>query len=216
TAETRAPQRSAISISSSPKRPHSPTTTRSPGSTTDVMAASSAARPAPETGNARSFSVSNAKRVSAVTSFMMAVDSGSNWPSTGVDIARSTRGSAIEGPGPSRMRGPGRSSRTPRPYPKQRFACQPEKNGRQCDTLTTAQMNGMDRTAFIRTFGGVFENSPWVAEQAWTARPFADVAALHATMCDAVRKAPRARQLELLRAHPDLAGRTARAGAMSA
>jgi len=77
-------------------------------------------------------------------------------------------------------------------------------------------MNGMDRTTFVRTFGGVFENSLWVAEQAWTARPFADVAALHAAMCDAVRKAPQTRQLELLRAHPDLAGRAARAGAMSA
>src|SRR5262249_58248997 len=82
--------------------------------------------------------------------------------------------------------------------------------------VTRGEMKGMERPAFVRTFGGVFENSPWVAEHAWTARPFADVAALHATMCEAVRKAPRARQLELLRAHPDLAGRAARAGAMSA
>ena len=113
TAETAAPQRSAISMSRSPKRPHSPTITRSPGSTIDVMAASSAARPVPETGNARSLPVSNAKRVSSITSFMIAVNSGSNCPSSGVDIARSTRGSAIEGPGPSRMRGSGMSSRTP-------------------------------------------------------------------------------------------------------
>ncbi len=35
-------------------------------------------------------------------------------------------------------------------------------------------------------------------------------------MCDAVRGASRARQLALLGAHPDLAGRAARAGAMSA
>src|SRR5204862_83419 len=66
------------------------------------------------------------------------------------------------------------------------------------------------------TVGGVFENSPWVAEQAWAAGPFADVTALHAAMCDAVRGASRARQLALLGAHPDLAGRAARAGAMSA
>ncbi|OLB10023.1 MAG: OHCU decarboxylase [Candidatus Rokubacteria bacterium 13_2_20CM_69_10] len=74
----------------------------------------------------------------------------------------------------------------------------------------------MDRAAFVHTFGGVFENSPWVAEQAWAARPFADVTALHAAMCDTVRGASRARQLALLGAHPDLAGRAARAGAMSA
>jgi len=81
--------------------------------------------------------------------------------------------------------------------------------------MTAAHINAMDRAAFVRTFGGVFENSPWVAEQAWMARPFADVSALHAAMCKAVRSAPQTRQLELLRAHPDLAGRAARAGRMS-
>jgi len=35
------------------KRPHSPTTTRPPGSTSDVMAASRPARPVPGTGKAR-------------------------------------------------------------------------------------------------------------------------------------------------------------------
>jgi 2-oxo-4-hydroxy-4-carboxy-5-ureidoimidazoline decarboxylase len=95
-------------------------------------------------------------------------------------------------------------------------AVSPSPAGAASLKITAAQMNGMDRAAFVQTFGGVFENSPWVAEQAWVARPFADVAALHAEMCDAVRKASRARQLELLRAHPDLAGRAARAGSMSA
>src|SRR6059036_614204 len=36
--------------------------------------------------------------MSSITSLMIAVNSGSNWPSSGVDIARSTRGSAIDGP----------------------------------------------------------------------------------------------------------------------
>ena len=42
-----------------------------------------------------------------MTSFMMRVKSGSNWPSSGEDIARSTRGSAMVGPGPMRMRAAG-------------------------------------------------------------------------------------------------------------
>ena len=41
---------------------------------------------------------------------MIAVNSGSNWPRSGVAIARSTRGSAMVGPGPSRIRAPGRRS----------------------------------------------------------------------------------------------------------
>ncbi len=83
-------------------------------------------------------------------------------------------------------------------------------------TLTVAHVNRMDRATFIQTLGGVFESSPWVAERVWAARPFSGVATLHAAMCEAVRAASRPRQLALLSAHPDLAGRAARAGAMTA
>src|SRR5262249_3180644 len=38
--------------------------------------------------------------------------------------------------------------------------------------LRIADVSGMDRETFIRTFGAVFEQSPWVAEHAWAARPF--------------------------------------------
>ncbi len=70
--------------------------------------------------------------------------------------------------------------------------------------------------AFGRALGGVFENSPWVAEAALASRPFADLAALHQAMVEAVLTAPAARQIELLQAHPELAGHLARAGAMTA
>ena len=76
-------------------------------------------------------------------------------------------------------------------------------------------VNRMDRATFVATLGGVFENSPWVAEQAWTARPFATLTALHSAMVAVVRRAPPAQQLALLRAHPELAGREARAGEMT-
>ena len=70
---------------------------------------------------------------------------------------------------------------------------------------------------FLAVYGGIYEHSPWVAHAVWDARPLPDtVDALHAAMKAAVDAAPRERRLALIRAHPDLAGRTAVAGALSA
>jgi 2-oxo-4-hydroxy-4-carboxy-5-ureidoimidazoline decarboxylase len=77
-------------------------------------------------------------------------------------------------------------------------------------------LSQLDRTAFRRTLGGVFEQSPWVADRAFDRRPFATLEALHAAMVAVVRSASREEQLALIRAHPDLAGKAARAGAISA
>jgi 2-oxo-4-hydroxy-4-carboxy-5-ureidoimidazoline decarboxylase len=82
--------------------------------------------------------------------------------------------------------------------------------------ITLAQLNVADRAAFVAAVGDVFEHGPWVAERAHAARPFATVAALHDAMMQAVRAAPRAEQLAFLRGHPELAGKVARAGAMTA
>ena len=82
--------------------------------------------------------------------------------------------------------------------------------------LTIEALNRMSQTAFVETLGGVFEHSPWVAERAWPARPFAGLEALHGAMVDAVRRATPASLIALLRAHPDLAGKAARAGTMTA
>jgi 2-oxo-4-hydroxy-4-carboxy-5-ureidoimidazoline decarboxylase len=82
--------------------------------------------------------------------------------------------------------------------------------------LTVAQVNALSRDEFVAAFGSVFEHSPWVADLAWPRRPFADAAALHAAMAAAVREAPRDRQLALIRAHPELAGSEAVAGALTA
>ena len=73
----------------------------------------------------------------------------------------------------------------------------------------------MPAAEFLTAFGGVFEHSPWVAEGALAARPFASVGAFHAAMTDAVRRAGREAQVKLLRAHPELAGREAQAGTMT-
>ena len=82
--------------------------------------------------------------------------------------------------------------------------------------LTLAAVNASDRAAFVAAVGDIFEHGSWVAERTHAARPFASVDALHETMMRVVRNAPRAEQLAFLRGHPELAGKVARAGAMTA
>ena len=82
-------------------------------------------------------------------------------------------------------------------------------------TLTLDALNQMSPEDFASAVGDAFELAPWVAESAATRRPFATVTALHAAMIGTVRAAPRERQTEFLRGHPDLAGKAARTGAIT-
>ena len=82
--------------------------------------------------------------------------------------------------------------------------------------IDMATINAMDRAAFVVKFGGIFEKSPWVAEEAWERRPFASLDEMHAAMVAVAKTAPATRQLALLQAHPDLAGKEAQAGTMTA
>ena len=81
--------------------------------------------------------------------------------------------------------------------------------------ITLDRLNATDQAAFVAAIGDVFEHAPWVAERAYAARPFGSIAALHAAMMQVVRAAPREQQLKFLRGHPELAGKVARAGAMT-
>lgn len=78
------------------------------------------------------------------------------------------------------------------------------------------ELNAADRAAFTAALGHLFEHSPWVADAAWPQRPFRDAAHLHDALCAAMRAAPRERQLALIRAHPDLAGRLAQQNQLTA
>jgi len=80
-------------------------------------------------------------------------------------------------------------------------------------TLTLDALNRMSPEDFTSAVGDTFELAPWVAESAAARRPFQTVTTLHEAMMGAVRAAPRERQAEFLRGHPDLAGKAARAGA---
>lgn len=80
---------------------------------------------------------------------------------------------------------------------------------------TLATLNTLDRAAFTTALGHLFEHSPWIEEETWPRRPFRDAAHLHAELCATMRAAAPLRQLELVRAHPDLAGRLARQNALT-
>ncbi len=82
-------------------------------------------------------------------------------------------------------------------------------------TVTLADLNQMTPAAFAAAVGDTFELAPWVAEAAHIKRRFSTVTDLHAAMMGAVRAAPRESQLAFLRQHPDLAGKAARAGAVT-
>ena len=73
-----------------------------------------------------------------------------------------------------------------------------------------------DKQAFVARFGGVFEHSPWVAERSWEGRPFASLRSLHEEMMRVVSKASAAERLALVRSHPELAGREAKQGELTA
>ena len=76
----------------------------------------------------------------------------------------------------------------------------------------------MERDSFVTRFGGIFEHSAWVAEQAYELElgPAHDSAAgLHNALARAFRSAPEDKRLAVLNAHPDLAGKLAAAGRLT-
>ena len=73
--------------------------------------------------------------------------------------------------------------------------------------FTLDAVNALDQAAFVARFGGVAEDSPWVAADAVRRRPFPTRYAMVQAFSDAVRGASTEARLALLRAHPDLATR---------
>ena len=71
-----------------------------------------------------------------------------------------------------------------------------------------------NKHAYVDRFGGVYEHSPWVAEQAFDMGP-PDPAELPAIMRQIVEDAGKDAQLTLLCAHPDLAGKLAKTGELT-
>lgn len=76
----------------------------------------------------------------------------------------------------------------------------------------------LSQDEFVAVFADVYESSPWVARGAWLRRDEGvdDPVEICAVMKAVVDVSPRDRLMALVRAHPDLAGRAARAGELTA
>lgn len=73
--------------------------------------------------------------------------------------------------------------------------------------LTLEQLNVADTATAVQLLDGLYEHSPWIAEQALAQRPFKSLAHLKYAMVQVLEKAGVQAQLELIRAHPELAGK---------
>lgn len=80
-------------------------------------------------------------------------------------------------------------------------------------TYSIAQLNQMNQADFVAALGMVFEDTPAIAQEAWTQRPFTGLIDLQQAMSDVVNVMTEAEQLALIRAHPDLGSKAKMADA---
>jgi N-carbamoyl-L-amino-acid hydrolase len=75
--------------------------------------------------------------------------------------------------------------------------------------ISLDRLNSAPLAEFVAALGGIFEHSSWIAERAAQARPFSSRVQLLDVMCAVIDAASRSEQLDLIRAHPELAGKAA-------
>ena len=83
-------------------------------------------------------------------------------------------------------------------------------------TLTLDRLNAASPAEALAALDGLYEHSPWIVERALAARPFASLAQFKHALAAVVAGAGRDAQLALVRAHPELAGKAALAGTLTA
>ena len=82
-------------------------------------------------------------------------------------------------------------------------------------TVTLDTLNHCTAEQFVAALRGIYEHSPWIPERAAALRPFANLTALKLALLSVVRAGTRDQQRDLIRAHPELAGKAAVAGALT-
>lgn len=76
----------------------------------------------------------------------------------------------------------------------------------------------IDEEQFLQLFGGIYEKSPWIVQQLWhktEGHPPADLDVFAMALAEIVDTSSAEQKLDLIRAHPDLAGRAALAGELT-
>ena len=74
-------------------------------------------------------------------------------------------------------------------------------------TITLQQVNQASAQDAPTLLDGLYEHSPWIAAQALEARPFNSLAQLKYAMTTVLKNAGKEVQLDLIRRHPELAGK---------
>lgn len=82
--------------------------------------------------------------------------------------------------------------------------------------LTLEQLNAASPAEALALLDGLYEHSPWIAEEALAQRPFRSLAHLKHALAQVVRTAKLDAQLALIRAHPELAGKAMVAKSLTA
>lgn len=81
--------------------------------------------------------------------------------------------------------------------------------------VSLQDLNAASDDRFVAALGGIYEHSDWVPASLTDQRPFANRSDLQEAMRQVVNEAPPDEKLALIRAHPDLAGKLARAGGLT-
>lgn len=84
------------------------------------------------------------------------------------------------------------------------------------ETMSLNQINQLSKPQFVGSLGSIFEHSPWVAEAAFDQKPFESIAQLHSAMVGIVDQVSHQQRLTLIRNHPELAGKEASTGTLTA
>jgi len=92
---------------------------------------------------------------------------------------------------------------------KRNFVDEVEPTQQGPEKLTIEQVNRLPEREFVETFGQLSHGEPWIAAEASRERPFDSLYAMRHAFQSALFDAPAERQLELIRAYPDLAARIA-------
>ena len=82
--------------------------------------------------------------------------------------------------------------------------------------ITLHAINNATQAEFMTLLDGVYEHSPWIAEEAWHHRPFPTIAALKLVLVRTVREATDQQQTALIQKHPELTGKAAVAKTLTA
>ena len=80
------------------------------------------------------------------------------------------------------------------------------------ERMLSPKPSGLSADELVREYGNLYEHSPWVTLAVADVRESGaldTIKGMHARMSKAMLKAPKEQQLELIRAHPDLATRAA-------